>query len=159
MESIFGVGLPELILILVIAGLVMGPERIGRVSRWLGRTTGQLQAISRGFVQQLQNEIDGIDDGEALKGALNEVQALRRELESLRSEFTTVTGKASQEGKEAFEAIENSIKPPSLMPKLQDTRAKDETDTAVAANGSTTAGPAATPTDLPNLVDVPDDPE
>lgn len=159
MESFFGIGLPELILILVIAGLVMGPERIGRVSRWLGKTTGQLQAISRGFVQQLQNEIDGIDDGEALKGAINEVQALRQELESLRSEFTTVTNKASKESKEAFNALENSIKPPSLMPKLQDINKKSETDTAVAANGSNATGSASTPTDLPNLIDVPDDPE
>ena len=63
MDSVFGIGLPEFILIMLIAGIVMGPERIARTARWLGKTTAQLQAISRGFVRQLTAEIDGADDG------------------------------------------------------------------------------------------------
>ena len=156
MDSFFGIGLPELVLILVIAGVVMGPERIGRVARWLGKTTAQLQAISRGFVQQLQNEIDGIDDGEALKGAMNEVQALRQELESLRSEFTAVTGKTTRAGKEAINEIENSIRPPSLLPEKANNQ---EGEAEVTANGSAAPNSAPTTNDLPTPIDVPDDPE
>jgi len=157
MDSVFGIGLPELVLILVIAGIVMGPERIGRVARWLGKTTAQLQAISRGFLQQLQNEIDGIDDGEALKGAMNEVQALRQELESLRSEFKAVTNESTEAGKKAIDEIENTIRPPSLLPEK--TKTDQEGETAVAANGSNDSKQTSKPTDLPTPIDVPDDPE
>ncbi|MCP4357209.1 MAG: hypothetical protein GY796_04220 [Chloroflexi bacterium] len=154
MDSFFGIGMPELILILVIAGIVMGPERIGRVARWLGKTTAQLQAISRGFVQQLQNEIDGIDDGAALKDAMSEVQSLRHELESLRTEFTMTTKAAVDEGTQAVEDIQHSIQPPILTP------VKDDGQTAVSANYATAANNQSTSTpDLPQLLNVPDDPE
>ncbi|MCP5098981.1 MAG: twin-arginine translocase subunit TatB, partial [Chloroflexi bacterium] len=63
MDSFFGIGFPELVTILILAGIVMGPARIGRVARWLGRTTAQLQTISRGFMRQLSAELESVDDG------------------------------------------------------------------------------------------------
>ncbi len=50
MDSFFGIGLPEFVLILVIAGMVMGPERIVRMARSLGVVTARLQNISRSFL-------------------------------------------------------------------------------------------------------------
>lgn len=151
MDNIFGIGMPELILILIIAGLVMGPERIGKVARWLGKTSAQLQIISRSFVRQLNNELDGLDDGHALREAMDEVKALRQELQSLRSEFTSVTAAATQEGKAAFEDIENSIQPPSLKDIVADEPA------AGAKNGAYPPGATAV-SDLPKPLNVRDDP-
>lgn len=152
MDNIFGIGMPELILILIIAGVVMGPERIGKVARWLGKTSAQLQLISRSFMRQLNNELDGLDDGRALRDAMDEVKALRQELQSLRQEFTSVTITAAGEGKKALDEIENSIQPPSLK------FINGETPAAGTNNGArTTPSPPASA--LPKPVDVPGDSE
>lgn len=166
MDNLFGIGFPELILILVIAGIVMGPERIGTVARWLGKTTAQLQSISRMFVRQLQNELDGVDDGDAIREAMHEVQTLRKELEQMRGDFVRTTSSAAAQGKYAMREAERSIQPPKLAEKNAkiSQQAEEAEDTAVPSsspptnvNGSTVR-PSQKP-DLPNLLNVPDDPE
>lgn len=152
MDNLFGIGMPELILILIIAGVVMGPERIGKAARWLGKTSAQLQLISRSFIRQLNNELDGVDDGRALREAIDEVQSLRQELQSLRQEFTSVTTAAAQEGKAALNEIENSIQPPSLKPEKSDGQGSR------ATNGVQLPPTTAVP-DLPKPLDMPGDSE
>lgn len=164
MDNFFGIGLPELILILVIAGVVMGPERIVVIARWLGKTTAQLQSVSRAFVRQIHAELDGVDDGAAFKDAMGELQNLRAELESLKGEFTAITASTVKDSKQVIEEIENSIKPPSLLPaesatavppspngqneKSEENTAKETVEEAVPASPK-----------LPNILEVPDDPE
>ena len=167
MDSFFGIGLPELILILIVAGIVMGPERIGQTARWLGRTTAQLQKISRGFVRQLNQELDNSSDGKALRETMQELQQLRRELTDLRGEVTQTTRGATQAARNAFKDVENSIQPPNLLPPdlssasskpaslpPQPPRATDKNGSGQTAAGNGTAVPP-----LPTLVDIPDDPE
>ena len=62
MDNIFGIGLPELILILAIAGMVMGPERIARTARSLGVMVARLQEVSRSFFRQLRAELVSVDE-------------------------------------------------------------------------------------------------
>lgn len=163
MDSFFGIGAPELILILIIAGVVMGPERIVHIARWFGKTTAQLQSISRSFMRQLNQELDGVDDGGALKSALGEMKMLRQELEELKGEFVSVSKSAAKEGESALQDIKdipNSILPASLAkvatPKNEQ---NGETETAVSDinnndNGTT---PAPTPTNLPTPLEITDD--
>ncbi|WP_420642703.1 twin-arginine translocase TatA/TatE family subunit [Candidatus Leptofilum sp.] len=161
MDSFFGIGFPELILILIVAGIVMGPERIGQAARWLGRTTAQMQKISRGFMRQLNHELDNSGDGEALRETMQELQQLRKELTDLRGEITQATSETTQAGKQAFADINNSIQLPNLMPsptvkgvsngKPTSTPEQNET---VVDDEQETAVPH-----LPSLLDVPDDPE
>ena len=162
MDSFFGIGAPELILILIIAGVVMGPERIAHIARWLGKTTAQLQNISRAFMHQLTQELDGVDDDGALKDALGEMQALRQELETLKGELTATTTAVSQEGQEAIQDIKevsNSILPPSLASVTQK-ETTDEADTAVSANGNGhQTKETSSPATLPTPIEVEDDPE
>ena len=87
MDSVFGIGFPELFTILILAGIVMGPERIGRVARWLGKVTAQLQSISRSFVRQLTVELESIDDGGQMKETVKEIQDLQKQLAELRGEI------------------------------------------------------------------------
>ena len=161
MDSFFGIGLPELILILVVAGIVMGPERIGQTARWLGRTTAQLQKISRGFVRQLNNELDSFGDGQAIKETMAELQQLRKELTDLRGEFTQTTKQATEAGQQAIDEINNSIRPPSLkLPKnetVEDNASKDGVSEPAAKNNG--ASPPVSPPRLPNLLEIADDPE
>ena len=179
MDSFFGIGFPELLLILIVAGIVMGPERIGQTARWLGRTTAQLQKISRGFVRQLNQELAGSGDGKAIQETMAELKQLRKELIDLRGEFTQTTTQATLAGKQAIDEIQNSIKPPNLKSPAATPSKSQTVDDPVpqkdlsknapseSSEGAATESPvnhngALKPKNfplLPNLLDVADDPE
>jgi Sec-independent protein translocase protein TatA len=150
MDSVFGIGAPELLLILLLAGIVMGPQRIRQVALWLGRTTAQLQSTSRGFVRQLNAELDAVDGGGDLRDTMSEVNELRRQIKDLRREITSAAISPVQQSQnmlqESRQMLENSIKPPSNDVEQADTEeVQEETDLSAAT--------------LPNLLEVPDDPE
>jgi Tat protein translocase TatB subunit len=149
MDSFFGIGFPELILILVIAGIVMGPERIGVAARWLGKTSAQLQSISRSFVNQLNAELDGIKDADEIRGALSDMQDLRNQVQQLKQELISVTNGAVSDGRnvvqETQEELKRTIAPPNIP------QAGEE------PSGQSVENPSKV--DLPNRLDVPDDPE
>ncbi len=165
MDSVFGIGLPEIILILVIAGMVMGPQRIAVAARWLGKTTSQLQSISRTFLRQLNAELSAADSDGQLKETYNELQLLREQINELRQEVTTVTRNAVDEGKQAIDATraeaENMIAPPTMRmasnPESKSVR-PPSLSSASPSNGHTN-GSSPTPPELPSRVDVPEDPE
>lgn len=163
MDSFFGIGLPELILVLIIAGIVMGPERIGQTARWLGKTTAQMRAISQGFVRQFNAEISAADESGELKNAWQDVQDLRQQLDELKSEFTSVAKKTMNETKQAVDApkkllnetrqeLENSIAPPKSM------NGRKTTQTDPKSPPATTADPSP-PINLPKRIEIADDPD
>ena len=149
MDSFFGIGTPELILILVIAGMVMGPERISRSARWLGRTTAQLRSISRSFIRQLNAELDVDGETAELKSAWKDMQDLRRQLDDLKGELTAVTGSAFKDGEKALadvkKEVEHTIAPPSFVPPKKE--------------AAETADDPPAPMNLPTRIEVADDPE
>lgn len=166
MDSIFGIGLPELILIMIIAGMVMGPQRIAVAARWLGRTTSQLQSISRTFFRQLNAELSAADSDGQLRETYNELQSLRSQIEELRQEVTSVARNTVDEGREAVQSTrkeaENMIAPPSLQKKdvSASVSVRPPSLTEVpASNGHATKGNSPKPPDLPSRIDVADDPE
>ena len=137
MDNIFGIGLPEFVLILVIAGMVRGPERILRTARSLGRLTARLQTISRTFFRQLNAELDSFDQDGQLKSTVEELNQLRRQVADLRSEVFTLTTGAALDSKQAVRALQsefkNSILPPSLAEGLKNNPATP----AIAAQPAT----------------------
>lgn len=150
-DSIFGIGGPEFFLILIIAGIVLGPRRIAQVARWMGKTTAYLQSISRGFATQLRNELEEID-GETgdLKEMLAEMSTLRQEVNSLQSQLKGQVNEAVSESNNAIQ----SIKPPTLEDKPR----------SIGQNGNGSESDVSepesiAPPQLPNLVEVEDDPE
>lgn len=146
MDSFFGIGFAELIVILVLAGLVMGPHRIRHVARTLGRWTAQLQGISREFARQLNSELDSLDQDSEMKTTMQEMREMQRELKSLREELSQVPKAFLQEsksvvdeGQAAFDGIQRSYKPVS--------RPKEE------------PGENGHPSHLPKPLEVPEDEE
>ncbi len=119
MDNIFGIGLPEFVLILVIAGMVMGPERIARAARSLGVLTARLQDVSRSFFRQLNAELDSVDESGELKNTVEELNQLRRQVADLRNEVFSITSGAAAEGKQAIDEIkretERTIMPPDAL--------------------------------------------
>lgn len=157
MDSFFGIGAPELILILLLAGIVMGPERIGKVARWLGKTTAQLQSISRQFMRQLNAELTAADQGEELKGAMDDIKALQRQVNQLKNELKSSTMKPFEDGRAAINESRQMIGDTAKMLQ-QPLSITDERENLPADNKI--APPMPDPNQpLPNLVDVPDDPE
>lgn len=67
----FNVGPAELILVLVIAILVAGPERMVEIARKLGHFSRQMRELSREFTTALQAEVQDthIDPDEILEEA------------------------------------------------------------------------------------------
>ena len=56
----FGIGLPELIVILVLALIVLGPEKLPEVARQIAKFLGDLRKATDEFKKEL--EIDKLDD-------------------------------------------------------------------------------------------------
>lgn len=112
MDSFFGIGSMELVVILIIAGIVMGPERIAQAAKWLGKTTAYFQNVSRGFALQLRNELDTIDEKGDLREALKEMQNMQKEVQNLRREVRGMGKELQGVGSEAETAVPNSIAPP-----------------------------------------------
>ena len=153
MDSFFGIGAPELVLILLLSGLVLGPHRIRQVAHWLGKTTAQLQAIARGFSRQLNAELDAVDGSGDLRDTMKEMQDLRRQIADLRREVTSVASQPFEEGRRALEegqkALNNSIKPPTLGFKPEQIEKPKAHPPEIEESDVS----------LPKLIDVADDPD
>jgi len=171
MDSIFNIGGPELVFILLLAGIVMGPKRIQMVARWLGRMTAQLQAISRGFARQLNAELAAVDEGGELKGSFNEIQELRRQLNELKKEITSVAMAPMNEMRSTMDEARQIMSPALAAKKEMETAvntpplaADDDTTPPAETAEETVAGNddiilPSPPFTLPSLIDIADDPE
>ncbi len=56
--DLFGIGLPELFLILVLALVVLGPERLPEVASQLGRTVGELRRQAAQLSAEFQQSLE-----------------------------------------------------------------------------------------------------
>ena len=57
----FNVGGPEVLVILLVALIVLGPKELPRAVRSVGQVMGELRKISSGFQAELQSALDPLD--------------------------------------------------------------------------------------------------
>lgn len=147
MDSIFGIGIPELVVVLLLAGLIMGPQRIRQVALTLGRITAQLQKVSREFTRQLNAELDSLEDG-SLRNTMDDVRQLQEEVNELRRELARAPKSLQDAGQKLTKEAESAL--------------KEAPSTAKSTVRSTPEAPVETTPkkpSLPQAVDVPGDQE
>jgi sec-independent protein translocase protein TatB len=99
----FDIGFTEVIFVMVIALLVVGPERLPRIARTAGLWVGKM----RGFVSSVKADIDRELATEELRKALQK-QAAVPELKELIDE---ITGEPLQAGERTAEAQQTAAHP------------------------------------------------
>lgn len=144
MDSFLGVGLPELLVILLLAGVIMGPQQILRVARLLGVWTARVQREYRGFVRQLNKEIDDMEAQE-LKQAFKEVQKVGQQINSLRRDVRTAPSALLRQGEKATGDANRQLQAAIAA------GAPAKTDTSVTGEAENSIQP-------PQPVDIEDDP-
>lgn len=147
MDSIFGIGIPELIVVLLLAGLIMGPQRIRQVAFTLGRITAQLQKVSREFTRQLNAELDALEGG-SLRDTMDDVRQLQKEVDELRRELARAPKSLQNAGQKLTEETEAALK--GVSPD-------DQSDERPAQE--TPADQEDSEPSLPRAIDVPGDPD
>ena len=67
MDSFFGIGGNELIVILLLAAIVLGPERIARSAREIGKFVRNVKAYFSSLSSELKAELDVLDEMQNIK--------------------------------------------------------------------------------------------
>ena len=69
--NIFGVGLPEVTVILILALLIFGPKKLPELGKQLGKTLKSLKKASNEFqneIDQVMNEVDKDESPKSIEG-------------------------------------------------------------------------------------------
>ncbi|RIK43505.1 MAG: hypothetical protein DCC55_05500 [Chloroflexi bacterium] len=131
MDSIFGIGLPELFFIAILALIILGPERLPGTLRQIAKAWGYMRNIGRELTAQFSEEFKDLQDLNPRK-LLNDLadEELAKDIKSLNANTKKTTP--------ASKAVSTTPKPAST------TAAKSTTARTGATNTTTkTAKPAA----------------
>ena len=65
--DVFGIGTNELLVIMLLAAIVLGPERLARSAREIGKLVRNVKAYMSSFSDELKTEMDILDDLKKIK--------------------------------------------------------------------------------------------
>lgn len=148
----FNVGPGELVAILALALIVLGPNRLPEAVRTVGRVVGELRRISTGFQEELRNALDDSD--------------VERDLDRLRSRGDGRDGGDQRELPldDQPELPLGSVQYPSGFEPIDvdpiDTSDPAAADAAATADPDVTAGgdPVTDVSDVSDVIDAPEQP-
>ena len=129
----FGIGSTELLVILLVALIVLGPKSLAKVSRSLGKAMGEVRRVSTDFQRTL--------NAESAEADLREQEAQRRRKEAAGT--TAAEKTAAQPAPEAAASAEDadSVTPPEGSP-LAEALAKARAEAEATAPGAPASGNA-----------------
>jgi sec-independent protein translocase protein TatA len=64
--NIFGIGLPEMILIMLVALLIFGPKKLPEIGRSMGKAIKGFQDASREFESEFKREADRLEQDQPI---------------------------------------------------------------------------------------------
>lgn len=73
--NVFGIGLPEMVLILVIALLIFGPKKLPEIGRSLGKALRGFQDASKEFESELKRQAELLEQERPLEARLETPEA------------------------------------------------------------------------------------
>ena len=68
--NVFGIGLPEMALILIVALLIFGPKKLPEIGRSLGKAIRGFQEASKEFESEFKREAQQIGESVTMKAQL-----------------------------------------------------------------------------------------
>ncbi len=68
--NFFGIGLPEMLLIMVVALLIFGPKKLPEIGRSLGKAIRGFQDASKEFENEFKREVQQLEDSVQMKAEL-----------------------------------------------------------------------------------------
>lgn len=112
--NFLGIGLPEIVLILIIAVIVVGPQRIPEVAVQLARAIRYLRGYATGVTAQMRAELDELTrEYEEVRKELQEVrQVVSKDLSSASEDMDRATEDINRGLQESQPIIEPSAEPP-----------------------------------------------
>ena len=104
----FGIGVPEFFAVLVLALIVLGPERLPRAMRTLGRWVRQLRQMTREFRKEFAEEFSILyEEMDVLR---QEAENTRQELADIRSELSDTLQGAADDVNVAGQGIAEDLR-------------------------------------------------
>ena len=68
--NVFGIGLPEMVLILIVALLIFGPKKLPEIGRSLGKAVRGFQEASKEFENEFKREAQQIEESVKMQATL-----------------------------------------------------------------------------------------
>jgi len=94
----FGIGLPELVVILAVALIVLGPQRLPEVARMLGRAYGQLRRASEEFQNTIRQDLAALERQEDVNRNKAIAQEIRERCADVADVQTAITQERDEHG-------------------------------------------------------------
>ena len=138
----FGIGMPEMILILAVALIVIGPKKLPDLARSLGKAMGEFKKATRDLKESMQIDSELSDLKTAFKDINNKPEKAAL-APGTGAHDTIGSDKAREEDEDSSAAL-----PGDSMDKLKtsfDKRQTNKTDTDAHATGSDAADPESPP--------------
>ena len=107
----FNIGAGELILVLLVAFFIVGPDDLPKVARWLAR---QLKVLRR-WIRELKKETGWDEVERDLRDVKREVNTVKKDLDlssevkSVRDEVNRATGDIRKELHETHQVLDTSV--------------------------------------------------
>lgn len=125
----------EILFIMLLALIVLGPRRLPEIGRQIGKALAELRRAKYEFTRQIEDEIQKIEEEEA-------VAKTRRALQAVKDPAGTLLDAGL--GDESSSASENKILPPSSAP-LGTVSLNGHAEAAAAGELSEASQPTAAP--------------